>query len=516
MTHVKRAVALVLLLAAPAAADDPYTPPDFMTQPPPLPQAFDAGTAWHLDLQEALRLALHDNLGIAIERESVRAASLGITVADGEFEPTVQSGYTHTSSRQPPSTVQEGASGDILTFDTDDFRLSLGQRLSTGMQLGVSFVTDRSKSSAGTAVEPLNYRSSVQLSVTQPILKGFSLDRVIPRIDVLRAQLANERERAQLAVTAADVIERTEDAYWDVVQALYRYDLEVRSQQRAVEQMDLTKRQIAAGLLPPGDLTSAEGTLASRDLNVLQAEQSVEAAWDALRAVLNLPRDQWARPIMPTDMPAFAEARTTAEAEMKSAIAHRPELAQARIDLANEELAVRQADNNRLPEIDVGVNGSLYGQDSTFGGALNEFGRVDATGYAVFFNLTWTPLQRATRAAAEIERTRHKVVQAKNEQTLQEIWLAVRDALRTQQGAARQVYAAAKFRELSTQNLEIEQRKFMSGQSSNFVVAQRQEELAQAQLSELQAVLAHKKAQAALLKATGRLLDERHVQLDLR
>ena len=513
---MKRPLALLLLLAAPAAADDAYTPPDFMTQPPPLPQTFDAATAWRLDLQEALRLALHDNLGIALERESVRAASLGITVAGGEFEPTVTTGYNHGNSRQPPATVQEGGAGEILTFDTDDFRLSLGQRLSTGMQLGVSFVTDRSKSSAGTAVEPLNYRSSVQLSVTQPILRGFSTDRVIPRIDVLRAELANERERSQLAVTAAEVIERTEDAYWDVVQALYRYDLELRSQQRAVEQMDLTKRQIAAGLLPPGDLTSAESTLASRQLTMLQAEQAVEASWDALRAVLNLPRDQWSRPILPTDMPAFAEAVSTADDEMRLAIAHRPELAQARLDLAAEELAVRKAENDRLPEIDVGVTGALIGQDSTFGGALSEFGRVDATSYGVFFNMTWTPLQRATRAAAEIERTRQRVAQVKNEQTLQEIWLAVRDALRTQQGAARQVYAAAKFRELSTRNLEIEQRKFLSGQSSNFVVAQRQEELAQAQLAELQAVLGHKKATAALLRATGRLLDERHVQLDLR
>jgi outer membrane protein TolC len=339
------------------------------------------------------------------------------------------------------------------------------------------------------------------------------MDRVIPRIDILHAEIANKRERAQLAIVAADVIQRTEDAYWDVVQALYQYDLDVRSQQRAVEQMDLTKRQIAAGLLPPGDLTSAESTLASRELTVLQGQQTVEQAWDALRAVLNLPHDQWTRPILPTDMPGFAEQGTTAEDEMKRAVDNRPELAQARLDLADEELNVRRAENNRLPEIDVGVSGTLYGQDSTFGGALREFGRADATAYSVFLNLTWTPLQRATRAAEEIERTRHQVTQARNAQTVQDIWVAVRDAVRTQQAAARQVFAAAKFRELATKNLEIEQRKFVSGQSSNFIIAQRQEELAQAQVSELQAVLAHKKAQAALLKATGRLLDERHIQL---
>jgi outer membrane protein TolC len=513
MTRVKHVAALVLLAAAPAVADDTYAPPDFMNQPPPLPQAFDAGAAWRLDLAEALKVALHDNLGIAVERENVVAASLGITVAGGEFEPTVTSGFSYSNSRQPPLTVQEGMSGAIVSLDSDDFQLSLRQRLSTGMQLGVSFETDRAKSSAGTAVEPLNYRSDVQLSVTQPILRGFSMDRVIPRIDILHAEIANKRERAQLAIVAADVIQRTEDAYWDVVQALYQYDLDVRSQQRAVEQMDLTKRQIAAGLLPPGDLTSAESTLASRELTVLQGQQTVEQAWDALRAVLNLPHDQWTRPILPTDMPGFTEQGTTAEDEMKRAVDNRPELAQARLDLADEELNVRRAENNRLPEIDVGVSGTLYGQDSTFGGALREFGRADATAYSVFLNLTWTPLQRATRAAEEIERTRHQVTQARNAQTVQDIWVAVRDAVRTQQAAARQVFAAAKFRELATKNLEIEQRKFVSGQSSNFIIAQRQEELAQAQVSELQAVLAHKKAQAALLKATGRLLDERHVQL---
>ena len=517
-----RSLGLVCLLAASAWADDAspkpaiadtYAPPDFMKQSPPLPPTIDAANAWRLDLAGALQIALRDNLNIAVERETVAAASLGITVAAGPFEPLVRGGYTHTSSQQPPATAQEGMSGGIVTFDTDQWQLALSQRLATGMQLEVDFINNRAKSSAGTAVEPLNYRSTLTATVTQPLLRGFSMDRVIPRIDILRAEIANERERAQLAVTAAQVIERTEDAYWDVVLSLYAYDLQRRSQQRAEEQMDLTKRQIAAGLLPPGDLTSAESTLASRELAVVQAELNVEAAWDALRAVLNLPRDQWSKPIVPTEAPSFVDETVTAEDELKLAIANRPELAQARLDIAAQDLTVRQADNNRLPEIDVGLSGGLIGQDASYAGALREYGRADATTWALFLNLTWTPLQRATAAAAQIEREHAKLTALKRDQTLQDIWAAVRDAVRTQTGAARQVFAAAKFRDLSAKNLEIEQRKFLTGQSSNFVIAQRQEELAQAQLAELQAVLAHKKAQAALLRATGRLLDERGVTL---
>ncbi len=64
-------------------------------------------------------------------------------------------------------------------------------------------------------------------------------------------------------------------------------------------------------------------------------------------------------------------------------------------------------------------------------------------------------------------------------------------------------------------SLEVEQRKFLSNQSSNFVLGQHQDELAAAQLAELTAVLVHKKATAALLKPTGELLEQRHIQLDV-
>src|SRR5205807_137923 len=100
---------------------------------------------------------------------------------------------------------------------------------------------------------------------------------------------------------------------------------------------------------------------------------------------------------------------------------------------------------------------------------------------------------------------------------IQSVWLAVRDAVRTQRSAALQVAAAARLRELSAQSLEVEQRRFLSGSnSSNFLVAQRQGDLAGAQLAEIAAVLNHKKASAALLRATGELLDARHVQIDVR
>jgi outer membrane protein TolC len=437
-------------------------------------------------------------------------------VARGTFEPRLTAGFDHGRSDSPPLTSQQGGADEILTVVNEDWTLSLAQRLETGMRLELDFTNTRERSTAGTAVEPINYRSMVSFSLTQPLLRGFSTDLVVPRIDVLRAELASERERQELLVTAVELVEKTEDAYWAVTHALYRYDLELSSRKRAEDQLALTHRQIEAGLLPPSDLIAADGTLAQRKLLLLQAEQEIEQASDRLRGILNLPRDQWSRPILPVDVPQFVAETSRPEDMLALALKHRPELAQLDLDLKTALLAVRKADNDRLPQLDLGLTGTLVGQDARYAGALDQIGRADAPGYTILLNMTWAPLGRATGATAEIERARQRIAVMRREQTVQDVWFAVRDAVRAQHSAALQVAAAARLRALSTQSLEIEQRRFLNNNSSNFLVAQRQQELANAQLSELTAVLGHKKATAALLRATGRLLEERHVEIEVK
>ena len=503
------------ILCGRAAADDEprYEVPDFMKEAPALPAGVDASAVWRLDLAEALRLAVHQNFGIAVERETVQIARLGVGIARGAFEPQLTVRLDHQQADSPPITLQQGGASSVLTSTNQDWNLSLTQRLATGTRLELDFFNNRTDSNAGDVVEPLNYRSNLTLSLIQPLFRGFSPDLVVPRIDVLRAEIASERERQQLSVVAADVVERTEDAYWDVVQALYRYNVQLRSRQRAEDQLALTHRQIDAGLLPPSDLISAESTLAQRKLDLLQSEQDIESASDRLRSVINLPRDQWARPILPTDLPAFVAESHRAEDMLAVAIKHRPELAQLDLDLRSQDLVVRRADNDRLPQIDVGVSASLIGQDPHYRDALRDIGQAKTPGYGVMVNLSWAPLGRATGAAADAERARQRIAAANRDQAIQGVWLAVRDAVRTEHSAALQVAAAARFRELAAQSLEVEQRKFLNSNSTNFFVAQRQGDLAVAQLAELAAVLSHKKATAARLRATGELLDARHVEI---
>jgi outer membrane protein len=509
-----RARWLALVLVCSTAYADEYAPPEFLRATPQLPANVDAASALKLDLPEALRIAVKQNLNVTLERKNAEISTYGITVANGPFEPVLEASYIHGNSRTPPSNQLEESAGNILVVADDRWDLSVRDRLTTGMELSATFTTARSRATLG--VEPLTYRSALTVGIRQPLLRGASRDLVLQRLPILQATLGSERERKQLEVVVSEVVERTEAAYWDVVRALFNYDLQRRSQTRAEEQLALTKRQIDAGVTPPSDLLSAESTLAQRQLQVLQAQQLVDAAWDQLRGILHLPREDWAKPILPVDVPSFAPGQVSAEQALQIALKHRPELEQTAIDLRSAELNVRKAENDKLPQIDLGLTGTVVGQDVNYRGALDQLGGFDARGWNVLVNLTWTPLNRATKAQAAIERTRHEIATARREQVIQEIWLQVRDAVRNQQSAAEQVTAAARFRELSTKSLDVEQRKFVNGTSSNFVVAQRQEELAAAQIAEVSAVLEHTKAAAALARATGELLGQRHIELTVK
>lgn len=501
-------VSALLVAAAPAFADD-YTPPDFVSVPPTVPGA--PADVWRLSLDDAIQLAVKNNLNVVLEREAVAISARQIDLARGELEPTLDLSYRHGDFRSPPSNSIEGDASQTVD---DTLTLAYRQRFATGAQLGLELDGTRTRSTSAFAANPLNLRSSASLSVRQPLLRGFSLDLAIPRLSILRARLASARERGQLAITMADVVERTESAYWDVVAALYRHDLAAGSARRAADQLELTRRQIEAGLLPPSDLIVAESTLAQRQLAQVQAELAVAQAWDALRAVLNLPRAQWARAILPVEPPRFTPAALTAEDALATALANRPEHAQLDLDVADAGLAVRKADNDRLPQIDLGVTGALAGQDQGYRGALSQLAGADAAGWSVMLDLSWTPLQRSSSAAASIQRSQQQIAIARRDQLVQTVYAEVRAALRNQESAARQVAAAARFRELAERSLELEQRKFLNGTSSNFFIAQRQEELAAAQLAELAALLDHTKAATTLAHATGVLLTERGIAID--
>ena len=319
--------------------------------------------------------------------------------------------------------------------------------------------------------------------------------------------------RQQARSALIEVTSRTEIAYWRLVRALKRYQVNRESLELARKQMELSEKQIKAGVLAPAAAIAAETTLAQRELQRIRSRKDVEVAQDALRVVLNLPRTQWNRPLLPTDTPTFEPSELKAEQALELARHNRPEIHQRLLDIKRAEYDLREAKNNRLPQIDLALSYSLIGQDTRYRETLNDIGEGAAPSWGVFVSLAWTPLGRSQRAAVGISRANQRIARAQHDQVIQTLYAEVREALRNLRSANRELIASARFRKLAERSLDAEQRKFAAGTSSNYLVGERSRSVAEAQLAELDSLISHKTATLALERATGQLLQSRNVEL---
>jgi outer membrane protein len=505
---------------APAGPPARYVAPEYIRKAPSsLPPQLAGRQPRQMKLAEAIETSLRRNLALAFERERVREVSAERSLALGAFEPVLQAAGGRSESKTPPVTLQELEGGAGTLRSTRDFwDASLIQRLPTGTELRIDFVNSHSESTLGTAVAPELFRSGLSLGIVQPLLRDFSFSTRIQRAPVLRAELSSEVAREEARLRALLTVKATEDAYWSLVESWKAYEVNVGAYQLAESQLELTRRQIAAGVLPESDVIGVEGTVAQRHVAVVRAEAQIERTADLLRTLLNLPPAEWEQPLIPVDAPSFVHVEVPFDAAMDRAQSFRPELGRSRIDLKRIALDLEVARNARLPRLDLRAGLGSVGQDADYGRALDQVQEVKGQQWSVALTLGWAPLGVATRA----ELRRLQSVLRENEigrdQLLLGIRAQIREALRAIDTAERQLYAAAKFRDLAERSLDVEQRRFINGlpSSSNFLVAQRQAELAQARLAELEALIAHEKASSDLQLATGQLLEARNVRFDVR
>ena len=185
------------------------------------------------------------------------------------------------------------------------------------------------------------------------------------------------------------------------------------------------------------------------------------------------------------------------------------------LDLRRIALDMEVVRNSRLPRLDLrGAVGTL-GQDVDYRPTFDQSLRAEGVQWSVGASFAWSPLGGTARA----ERRRLESALRSNglsrEQFVVQLREQIREALRSIATAERALLASAKFRDLAERNLDVEQRRFLNGLSSNFIVAQRQAELSQARLAELDALIQHEKATSDLQLATGELLESRRLRFEL-
>jgi outer membrane protein TolC len=465
-----------------------------------------------LTADEAVAMALENNLGIRVARIDPQIQDLNIVDARTGWTPSLNTSLQTNSNDAPNQSFLAGSQG--LTTSSDQFAggLTVQQMLPWGGNYEVGWDSTRFNSNSSFSTFSPRLSSTLVLNYNQPLLRNWGIDNV--RQQVLISSKNREISDVTLRQTVATTTRTVRNAFWDLAYTIASLGVQQQSLELAEESLRDTRARVEIGTTPRIDIVQAEAEVARRREAVIVAQGQIGNAEDALRTLVfdpNMP-DFWTIRIEPTELPAFQPITVDAESAVRNALSKRTDLEQVRKQIEADDINIRFFRNQTLPDVSANINYGLQGLGGTqlergfgplgpgtgdvlsrtqrgFGSVLSDLFENQFPNWTAAVNISYpigTSTSEANLARVRLERTQAQTRLRNQElQITQQVRVAAREVQTNQQ----RVESSRSARQLAERQLEAEQRKFEAGTSTSFLVFQSQRDLALARNVELQNVL---------------------------
>jgi outer membrane protein TolC len=494
-----------------ASGQNPAAP---QTPPPAQAAVMSQGPLLQVTSDEAVKMALENNLGIQAQRLSPQIQALLLSQTRAMYAPLLFSNTTKNSNSSPPFNFLAG----------NDYTTNAGVRNNSGVEQLLkwgggrySASIDGARNTTSDPTDPFNPRlsSNFNFNFRQPLLRDFSIDST--RQQLLIGKKQQEIVDVQLQQQVTQTARAVRFAYFDLVGAIRQLEVARKSLELANESLRNNERRVAVGTIPPIDIVEAQAEVSRNEEAVIINEAQIKSLEDALRTLIMNPSqtDYWTARIVPAEEPALTPQVVDVEAAIRNALDKRTDLAQARKQLEQTDISIRFAKNQRLPGVNAIVNYGLAGVGGTrtiyeevegglprpIGQAQRSFGDALRDIFGNEFK-TWSfqlqvnyPIGRSQAEAGLAQGRVQRQQDVTNLRALElQVTAAVRDAARQVDTTLKRVEATAKARQFAEKRYEAEQKRMTVGLSTTFQLFQAQRDLSQQQLAELNAVIAYNRA----------------------
>ncbi len=471
----------------------------------------DQSQVRRVSIDDAVALALENNLDLQVERINPQVQDLSIAQARTGYTPTFRTNLG-LNDQTMPATNQLAGGAESITNTRGNVDFGIGALTKWGGTYDVGFSTIRNNTNNFFTNFNPQLTPTLNLNITQPLLRNFRIDGT--RQQLLVSQKNREISDVQVQQSIALTARNVRNAYYDLMFAIGNLDVQRQSLERAEQSLKDNRARVEIGTMAPIDIVQAEAEVAQREESVILAEAQISRAEDRLRTLIFNPSspDFWNIRIEPSDTAQFRPVTVDTDQAVSTALQQRTDLTTARKQLETNDVNIRFFRNQVQPDVNASVTyfsqalgGTFLERDGLGGDVINRvrtsYGSALRTMLGGDFP-TWTvqlqvnyPIGQAP-AEAQLARARLQDQQARRQLQNQEMQVAtqIREFARQVQTNAKRVDATRASRTLAERRLEAEEKKFQAGMTTSFLVFQAQRDLNQARNNELQALLDYDKA----------------------
>jgi outer membrane protein TolC len=466
---------------------------------------------------------------------SVGAVNLG---GVGCCDPVAYFSVGWDQNKIPLGTIALTGVSSLIQQQTS-YSTYFGQGFMTGTSYAIALGGYRATTSALTALVNPSVPAAMYISLNQSLLQGFGYRANAASLRIARngLKVADSYFRQQVTTALGNVV----NDYWDL---LY-YRENVRVQEEALKWAQTQLRddtlQVEIGNMAGAEITGAKAEVASRQQNLIAAQTLYRQQEEKLKTELSKhvdadlagieiePTDKLPEPA-PNDIPSLQDA-------LNLAAKNRPEIEQANLQIRTQEITIQSVRNRLLPTLNAfatfaptGLSGHfLCGGNPLYqpscpagvtsyvpggaGDALSQVFRNVYPNYALGFNLSIPIRNRTAQADAATALIQERQYRVQLQQKINQAQQDVRNGVIAVSQARLRIDAAKESTAAFKETLEGEQKKFHAGESTPFLVIQRERDVASAEGTEAEARDAYAKALVQYAQATGTILEKFNIEI---
>ncbi len=523
-----------------------------------------------LSLDAAIGMALSRNTDLSVSQSDRRVAGYRIAAANGAYDVLLQIQPSYQFSQSPSqSSFQAGPGGTQIVGTALGAGAGVSGITSTGGRYSATTSAARASNNVSSSSYDPIYQTALGVAYTQPLARGSRIDE--PRRQIQLAKINADLSDDTALLTASNTVDSTLVAYYNLVAAWKNVAIQEDALRQARAQSESNARLVRGGAAARVDVIESDTQVNEFQDNVYSAIANVASLQNALKTLLlSDPGDpMWTANLVPTSPITSFVAEPAVNDVVTAALRTRPEVSRLRESIRAQNVNTAFAGDQRKPQIDLTLGVTENGFSGTptspnanpiaavignqiaainqliaranatappgttplvplaggFGGPLFA-GSVGGLGssYASLFQGKYPqytlaatlgfPLRNRTanaNYAAELERRQTLAVQEVG--LIQRLQLEARNAVQGYRSSRSRLIAASAARAAAEQVAASESRKFQAGQSTTFLVLQRQVALANQRGRELQAQSDVQKAVVELDRVTGGILAHNNVDV---
>ena len=335
-----------------------------------------------LSLEDAISLALENNLSVAVARYSPWLDEANLLLAKSganglvKFDPTLTSNFNLQQSTTPvnnPFFAGTGT-GAITTTPTKtpppavfghtfNANFQYTQAWASGTQAQVTF--DNSRSSSSILINLFNpaVQSTLTVQLTQPLLNGFG--KIANTRYIIEAKNTVKVGESQFEQQVMTIITQVATDYWELVYAGESVKVEQVAVAADQQLYENNKKQLEIGTMAPLDVITAQSQLASDQQALVQAQTT--QLLDETTLLVAITKNPLAMQLRGVEILPTTKLYTPSVEEIslddavQEAWQKRPELQQAALNLKNAGVEVKATQNALLPQL------NMFGQYEAVG-----------------------------------------------------------------------------------------------------------------------------------------------------